>query len=175
MNHKKSPRDLLVVRAHKQVRMAIAAGVLIPIAQCICVDCGATAECYEHRDYNKPLVVDPVCKGCNIRRGPGLPLPTSADGTNTKRFWMPEQISRCYENLKGGEGYSPLEYFCHAVLPMELEFGIDLRMLGQSDRLATIAERMTVRAMRGTSAFKDSWLSRATYFKEHDPWYTPFF
>jgi ribosomal protein L37AE/L43A len=34
-----------------------------------CVDCGAVASVYDHRDYNKPLDVSPVCHGCNIRRG----------------------------------------------------------------------------------------------------------
>jgi hypothetical protein len=35
-----------------------------------CVDCGKPAKHYDHRDYAKPLDVDPVCVGCNIRRGP---------------------------------------------------------------------------------------------------------
>lgn len=39
-----------------------------------CVDCGAPAICYEHRDYNKPLDVEPVCRACNGRRGPGIPM-----------------------------------------------------------------------------------------------------
>lgn len=38
-----------------------------------CVDCGATDETrqiqYDHRRYSKPLDVDPVCGGCNLRRG----------------------------------------------------------------------------------------------------------
>ena len=34
-----------------------------------CVDCGANATDYDHRDYNKPLDVEPVCRSCNIRRG----------------------------------------------------------------------------------------------------------
>jgi len=34
-----------------------------------CVDCDAAAECYDHRDYARPLDVSPVCMGCNARRG----------------------------------------------------------------------------------------------------------
>jgi hypothetical protein len=37
-----------------------------------CVDCGAQARDYDHRDYNKPLEVDPVCRRCNLRRGPAI-------------------------------------------------------------------------------------------------------
>ena len=35
-----------------------------------CVDCGAQADVYEHRNYARPLDIAPVCNGCNIRRGP---------------------------------------------------------------------------------------------------------
>lgn len=33
-----------------------------------CIDCGNSANVYDHRDYLKPLSVDPVCNTCNIRR-----------------------------------------------------------------------------------------------------------
>ena len=51
-----------------------------------CVDCGKWAQCWDHRDYSKPLEVDPVCKSCNYHRGPGLPF-THADNVrhSTKR------------------------------------------------------------------------------------------
>jgi len=39
----------------------------------ICVDCGARATGYDHRDYRKPLEIEPVCQSCNYHRGPGLP------------------------------------------------------------------------------------------------------
>jgi hypothetical protein len=35
-----------------------------------CVDCGKRATCWEHRDYGKPLDVEPTCHRCNLRRGP---------------------------------------------------------------------------------------------------------
>lgn len=56
--------------AHAMVRLAIKLGYLKPIAECVCVDCGAPATDYDHRDYNKPLDVDPVCRPCNYKRGP---------------------------------------------------------------------------------------------------------
>ena len=37
-----------------------------------CVDCEAPATKYDHRNYLKPLQVDPVCNSCNLKRGPGL-------------------------------------------------------------------------------------------------------
>jgi len=39
-----------------------------------CVDCGLRAVNYEHRDYNKPEEVDPICVKCNIKRGPAIYL-----------------------------------------------------------------------------------------------------
>jgi hypothetical protein len=41
-------------------------------AEFLCVDCGDKASVYDHRDYNKPYEVDPVCRKCNLKRGPGL-------------------------------------------------------------------------------------------------------
>ena len=34
-----------------------------------CVDCGKPAQCWDHRDYDKPLDVEPVCGSCNGKRG----------------------------------------------------------------------------------------------------------
>ncbi|MCO5355094.1 hypothetical protein NG899_05165 [Acidovorax kalamii] len=49
-----------------------------------CVDCGASATCYDHRDYSKPWMVEPVCDGCNTRRGPAINLfPRKAEATQT--------------------------------------------------------------------------------------------
>lgn len=34
-----------------------------------CRDCGERADRYDHRDYDKPLHITPVCRTCNRRRG----------------------------------------------------------------------------------------------------------
>jgi hypothetical protein len=34
-----------------------------------CTDCDRAAECYDHRDYSRPLDVEPVCQSCNLLRG----------------------------------------------------------------------------------------------------------
>lgn len=56
--------------AHKAVRDAVKAGVLARASTQACCDCGRRASVYDHRDYAKPLVVVPVCRPCNYRRGP---------------------------------------------------------------------------------------------------------
>ena len=61
------------------VRRAIRDGILAHPTTSACVDCGQGAEQYDHRDYNQPLAVDPVCRGCNARRGPAIPLRGSVE------------------------------------------------------------------------------------------------
>lgn len=56
-----------------QVAKAIRSGVLTAPRLFACVDCGGQAIEYDHRDYNEPLKVDPVCRSCNLRRGPAIP------------------------------------------------------------------------------------------------------
>jgi len=63
-------------RASYLVNKAIKEGLIKPVKEFLCIDCGAQATCYDHRDYNKPLEVDPVCSKCNKRRGPAIYLKT---------------------------------------------------------------------------------------------------
>lgn len=42
------------------------------VASFKCADCIGAASEYDHRDYNHPLKVVPVCHSCNIRRGRGM-------------------------------------------------------------------------------------------------------
>ena len=58
--------------AHKAVHAAVSRGTLLAASKCKCVDCGAQAEHYDHRDYEKPLDVEPVCRKCNNARGPAI-------------------------------------------------------------------------------------------------------
>lgn len=59
--------------ARSRVKHAVATGRLPRPSTQICVDCGAPATEYDHRDYNKPLDVEPTCHACNVQRGPGIP------------------------------------------------------------------------------------------------------
>lgn len=55
--------------AHYQVARAIRKGEIAHPSAFPCADCGGLAKEYDHRDYSAPLVVEPVCRGCNARRG----------------------------------------------------------------------------------------------------------
>lgn len=67
-------------RAIGRVNSAVRKGLLpdLRYSEVACVDCGTRAEHYDHRDYSKPLEVDPVCRTCNFRRGPAAPLRSAA-------------------------------------------------------------------------------------------------
>jgi hypothetical protein len=60
--------------AAAKVNQAIMKNLLAPATDFKCVDCGVPATCYDHRDYNKPLEVQPVCSRCNTLRGSAIPL-----------------------------------------------------------------------------------------------------
>lgn len=65
-------------RAHSVVAKAKVAGILPALDGSIkCTDCDRPAKVYDHRDYGKPLSVDPVCLSCNRVRG-SAQYPTSA-------------------------------------------------------------------------------------------------
>ena len=66
-----------VMSAIKAVKKAVKDGLLAPVKTLFCVDCGKPAECYDHRDYNKPIDVVPVCRKCNFQRGSAIPLEKS--------------------------------------------------------------------------------------------------
>lgn len=76
--------------AHYFVTTAIYHGDLPKLDGSVpCVDCAAPAVEYDHRDYRKPLDVDPVCRACNAARGPGAfrdPTGTNKPATMRKRF-----------------------------------------------------------------------------------------
>lgn len=65
-------RARYVALAHSYVTVAIFNGDLPRLDGSIpCFDCGEPACEYDHRDYKKPMEVEPVCRACNQARGPG--------------------------------------------------------------------------------------------------------
>jgi len=62
-------------KAAAAVRRAVKSGELknLKKSKVKCTDCDSRAEVYDHRDYNKPLLVEPVCIKCNIARGTNAP------------------------------------------------------------------------------------------------------
>jgi len=70
----------------RQVKRAIKAGVIPVLDGSVeCVDCGMPAKDYDHRDYTKPLDVAPVCRGCNIRRGPAEKFAAKVGANDTAK------------------------------------------------------------------------------------------
>jgi len=62
--------------ASQKVKRAVEEGKLVDLKKNVvpCVDCGSRATMYDHRDYNKPLDVYPVCASCNVCRGTNAPI-----------------------------------------------------------------------------------------------------
>lgn len=73
-DHKRaSARRRIANSAQSRVSKAIRRGLLPALDGSIkCVDCGAIAAGYDHREYAKPLQVEPVCRICNAKRGPAI-------------------------------------------------------------------------------------------------------
>ncbi len=65
-------------RAWRLVSAAVSRGDLKPARDHVCVDCGKQASVYDHRDYSKPLDVQPVCRSCNKLRGAGVRVAEAA-------------------------------------------------------------------------------------------------
>lgn len=65
-------------RAIAENAKRIRRGEIPKAAELICVDCGKQASVYDHRSYFEPLKVDPVCRTCNMSRGPALSVVVKA-------------------------------------------------------------------------------------------------
>lgn len=63
------------IEAVAQVTKAKRLGLLPDLKKVFvgCTDCDKRATDYDHRDYQYPLLVEPVCRGCNVKRGPAKP------------------------------------------------------------------------------------------------------
>ena len=79
--------------AVKEVQKAIASGKLPKPSSFLCYDCEIKAQVYDHRDYNKPLDVVPVCRSCNAKRGAAIPLENPEDFMIEKNIAIDEQPS----------------------------------------------------------------------------------
>lgn len=55
-----------------RIAQLVKSGSFLPAKTLLCADCGGPAKEYEHREYLKPLDVVPVCRSCNLRRGPAV-------------------------------------------------------------------------------------------------------
>ena len=83
------------IACQRIVKIAVMSGILPKLDGSIdCVDCGEPATGYDHRDYMKPLDVDPVCSKCNVRRGAAL--------NNIKPEWGEKEFLAKYPKLNSG-------------------------------------------------------------------------
>jgi len=133
-------------RACRAVSLAIRRGELPALGdgKTICVDCGAVAACYDHRDYLRPLDVEPVCRSCNNKRGPAknhngpsivkkVRAPDSVDFqqlviTLRERGWAQPRLARKFgcsaamiSNLKTGKCIEPRYPLGAALVKLEKE------------------------------------------------------
>lgn len=172
-------RDLLVQKAGHLVSRAIRKGDLPHFSAFKCADCDKPAECYDHRDYTKPLDVDPVCRGCNNRRGPGWPFPAEGDHA-AKKHGLGKDTGIRWNGLEcDAEGYEPLSAHLNGISATDLESVLtsneaDAKLDAGMRELAYIERR------KGTTTFHNgtrrglrqaSGLARAEWFKKKDPWY----
>lgn len=70
-----TPERKLRAAAWRYTKAAVENGFLLNPKACKCTDCSKQAECYDHRDYTKPMDVEPVCLGCNSKRRWGFMPP----------------------------------------------------------------------------------------------------
>lgn len=77
-----------------QVAQAIRRGLLPHPKGLTCADCGGAAVEYDHRDYNRPLDVAPVCRRCNLRRGKAIP-----------KLWERDELVRALARQVSGHNW----------------------------------------------------------------------
>ena len=61
-----------VAELQREAKRAVVSANLPNPGEFECVDCGKPATDYDHRYYALPVEVEPVCSGCNTKRGPAL-------------------------------------------------------------------------------------------------------
>lgn len=163
--HYKSERDRLRDTAWKLTKREIREGRMPPPTACKCADCGEPAYCYDHRDYRKPIDVEPVCRACNVRRGPALPAPQKHDNADTKKG-ADFNAGKGWSYLDGeGDGFEPLTAHLNGIAASDLD-----QLAAPMDLFQTLeqmAECDARRALRGGPAGT----ARAEWFKKKDPWY----
>lgn len=70
-------------------------GIIKRARECdFCFDCGKPPTQYDHRDYRKPLDIDPVCNSCNRRRGAALPYLNKSVTGIRRQFSQPHEVRK---------------------------------------------------------------------------------
>ncbi len=102
-------------RANILVWKAVSSGKLPRLSEnhIKCTDCDERATDYDHRDYRKPLKVEPTCRKCNLNRGIGKPFLTGSDGKWGNRASKPNGIRW---DLDEGDGDTCYWFNGHALI-----------------------------------------------------------
>lgn len=100
-----------------------------------CVDCGERATIYDHRDYNRPIEVVPVCKSCNSKRGSASfrlePSFESSEPSAFEIFWQayPRKVGKPAAkkawgrvNVLSGDVLDGLEHWKRSVQWQDTQF-----------------------------------------------------
>lgn len=85
-------------RASRVVHAEISRGAIPHPTNLRCADCDAPAMEYEHRDYNRPLAIEPICRSCNLKRGPAIPMRGAVEAV-LARGLVPYTTRRAFEKL----------------------------------------------------------------------------
>ena len=164
----RSARDLnpnsdvrLRQRAIARVHMAVVKGILSKLdGKIACTDCGKPAWQYDHRDYGKPLEVQPVCHKCNNHRGPA-------------RNWIPPSVAlkRSRATLQNAVEFALR--VIRAITPRNGDLSDEIRMLREvlNERMDPIpkrkaTERTTMRDISRLAANMRA--NKAAFEREHE-------
>lgn len=119
-----------------------------------CFDCTRRAENYDHWDYTKPLEVEPVCRGCNVRRGKAVNAPghlrTRESEENMDKQWL--------ASLKVGDLVAYREGYVSGVVAVA---PID-RMTATQFQVGPRKFRRTDGKLVGSSSWNAQWLKQPT-------------
>jgi len=158
----------LRVSAYNKLRCALARGDIEPITDdCKCVDCGAPAKCFEHRNYFKPLDVDKVCISCNQQRGEGYPpLEGHAETWNGVEFNVGKGWSKLVEKTEFDKSALGASVKNRTSEWDEITRLYNSRMpLHRKLQYGDLSRYENYQLVHGDL--------RAEFFKQHDPYYEP--
>ena len=134
-------------RAVAAVQKAKAAGVLPQLDGSVaCRDCGAQAHHYDHRDYTRPLEVEPVCRKCNRRRGRAAGFDA---GMKTRTLRIPDDLQGLLHAAAGLQRQS-IQAFILGAIREQVE--IDAKRPDSGE----LAEMLSGRAKGGAPKKKES-------------------
>ncbi len=155
--------------AYDALRAAIECGKVSPITEdTLCADCGAQAKLYDHRDYYKPLDVEPVCTACNNRRGEGFP---PVQGEPLYSNGLPDfRGTKHWDGLALIETHDLPDVSGAAIKPSETGAKwADFTKPALSDRILWAFDD-TNKYVHGISRG----VYRSDFFKKHDPYFSEY-